>query len=90
MIWYDPALVDDAQVAELTSYVQSQVASGISGRFKFLLTPWGGSEDLGAAVAVTSWRHLLKLDTFDMDAIRSFADENYLRGAPEPNGGPAP
>ncbi len=53
VIWYDPALVDDAQVAELTSYVQSQVASGISGRFKFLLTPWGGSEDLGAAVAVT-------------------------------------
>ena len=90
VIWYDPALVDDAQVAELTSYVQSQVASGISGRFKFLLTPWGGSEDLGAAVAVTSWRRLLKLDTLDMDAIRSFADENYLRGAPEPNGGPAP
>ena len=90
VIWYDPDALDDAQVAELTSYVEGQVSSGISGRYKFILTPWGGSADLGAAVAVTAWRHLLKLDTFDMDAIRSFADSNYLRYAPEPNGGPGP
>jgi hypothetical protein len=90
VIWYDPAILTDAQVAELTSYVEGQVSSGISGRYKFILTPWGGTEDLGAAVAVTAWRHLLKLDVFDMDAIRSFADDNYLRFAPEPNGGPGP
>ena len=46
VIWYDPALLDDAQVAELTSYVQGQVASGISGRYKFILTP---------GVATWSW-----------------------------------
>lgn len=90
VIWYDPDALDDAQVAELTDFVEGQVASGLSGRFKFILTPWGGSEDLGAAVAVTAWRHLLKLDAFDMDAIRAFADANYLRHAPEPNGGPGP
>ncbi|HEX7196242.1 MAG TPA: DUF3105 domain-containing protein [Candidatus Limnocylindria bacterium] len=90
VIWYDPDALDDAQVAELSSYVESQVSSGISGRYKFILTPWGGSEELGAAVAVTAWRHLLKLDAFDLDAIRGFADENYLRHAPEPNGGPGP
>jgi hypothetical protein len=90
VIWYDPDALDDAQVAELTSYVEGQVSSGISGRYKFILTPWGGNVDLGAAVAVTAWRHLLKLATFDMDAIRAFADANYLRHAPEPNGGPGP
>jgi hypothetical protein len=90
VIWYDPDRLDDAQVAELTDFVEGQVASGLSGRFKFILTPWGGTEDLGAAVAVTAWRHLLKLDEFDMDAIRAFADANYLRYAPEPNGGPGP
>ncbi|MEO6578606.1 MAG: DUF3105 domain-containing protein [Candidatus Limnocylindria bacterium] len=90
VIWYDPDLLDDAQVQELNSYVLGQVASGISGRFKFIVSPWGGDEPLGAAVAVTAWRHLLKLDAFDMDAIRAFADTNYLRFAPEPNGGPAP
>jgi Protein of unknown function (DUF3105) len=90
VIWYDPDLLDDAQVAELTSYVEGQVASGLSGRFKFILSPWGGTEELGAAVAVTAWRHLLKLDTFDMSAIREFADENYQVHAPEPGGGPGP
>ena len=90
VIWYDPDSLDDAEVAELTSYVEGQVSSGISGRYKFILTPWGGNVDLGAAVAVTAWRHLLKLEAFDMDAIRAFADANYLRYAPEPNGGPGP
>ena len=90
VIWYDPAALDDAQVSELTSYVESQVASGIGGRFKFIASPWGASEPLDAAVAVTAWRHLLKLDAFDMSAIRTFADANYLRYAPEPNGGPGP
>ncbi|MEO7295976.1 MAG: DUF3105 domain-containing protein [Candidatus Limnocylindria bacterium] len=90
VIWYDPATLDDAQVSELTSYVEGQVASGISGRFKFILTPWGGTEGLGAAVAVTAWRHLLKLEEFSMETIRAFADENYLKFAPEPNGGPGP
>jgi hypothetical protein len=90
VIWYDPDALTEAQVAELTSYVEGQVSSGISGRYKFILTPWGGNVELGAAVAVTAWRQLLKLDTFDMDAIRAFADEHYLRHAPEPNGGPGP
>jgi len=90
VIWYDPDALDDAQVSELTSYVEGQVASGISGRFKFIVSPWGGSEPLGGQIAVTAWRHILTLDAFDMSAIRAFADANYLRNAPEPNGGPGP
>jgi hypothetical protein len=85
VIWYDPDALDDAQVAELTSYVEGQVASGTSGRYKFIVSPWGGSEDLPGPVAVTAWRHILTLDRFDMAAIRAFADANYLRWAPEPN-----
>ncbi len=90
VIWYDAEALDAAQVTELTSYVEGQVASGISGRFKFIASPWAGSEPLGGAVAVTSWRHILTLDAFDMSAIRAFADANYLRDVPEPNGGPGP
>ena len=90
VIWYDPETLDEAEVAELTSYVETQNASGISGRFKFILTPWGGTQELGGAVAVTAWRNILTLEAFDMEAIRAFADENYLRHAPEPNGGPGP
>ena len=89
VIWYDPDALDTDQVAELTSYVEGQVASGISGRFKFILSPWSG-EDFGGVIAVTAWRHLLVLEAFDMSAVRAFADANYLRHAPEPNGGPAP
>jgi hypothetical protein len=90
VIWYDADALTDEQVAELTSYVEGQIATGLGGRFKFILSPWGGNEDLGGVVAVTAWRHLLVLEAFDMDAIRGFADANYLRFAPEPNGGPAP
>ena len=90
VIWYDAEALDAAQVTELTSYVEGQVASGISGRFKFIVSPWGGSEPLGGSAAVTSWRHILTLDAFDMSAIRAFADANYLRDVPEPNGGPGP
>ena len=88
VIWYDADALTDTQVDELTSYVDGQVATGLGGRFKFILSPWGGEEDLGGAVAVTAWRHLLVLDAFDMDAVREFADINYLVHAPEPNGGP--
>ena len=90
VIWYDPEELDDAQVSELTSYVEGQVASGISGRFKFIASPWGGAEDLGSPAVVTAWRHILPVDEFSMDTIRAFADENYLKFAPEPNGGPGP
>jgi hypothetical protein len=90
VIWYDPEALDDAEVAELDAYVEGQVSSGLSGRFKFISSPWGGDEELGGAVALTAWRHLLTLEVFDMDAIRAFADANYLRYAPEPNGGPGP
>ena len=90
VIWYDPDSLTTEQISELDSYVESQVSTGLGGRYKFIVSPWGGREPLGSPVVVTAWRHLLAPDEFDMDAIRGFADANYLRYAPEPNGGPAP
>jgi hypothetical protein len=90
VIWYDPEAVDDAAVDEMASYVEGQVATGIGGRFKFILSPWGGQDPLPAPVVATAWRHTLELEEADLDTIRAFADANYLRHAPEPNGGPGP
>lgn len=89
VIWYDPARVDGSGVAKLADYVNEQVAAGISGRFKFILSPWGGSDPLPSAVVATAWRYLLELDTPDTGAITEFARAHYGK-SPEPNGGPGP
>ena len=89
VIWYDPERLDADGIDALTSYVNAQTATGISGRYKFILSPWGGSEPLPAPVVATAWRHLLELETADTDAIDEFARARYGR-SPEPNGGPAP
>ena len=89
VIWYDPEAVDADALAELERYVNSQVASGLSGRFKFILTPWGGDDPLPAAIVVTAWRWSLELEEADTGAIDAFAREHYGE-APEPNGGPGP
>ncbi|MEO6295190.1 MAG: DUF3105 domain-containing protein [Candidatus Limnocylindria bacterium] len=89
IIWYDPAALDATAVDSVSQYVATQTASGSSGRFKFILSPWGGEEPLGAPIVVTAWRYLLQLDAADTDAIDAFAREHY-GASPEPNGGPGP
>jgi hypothetical protein len=89
VIWYDPEALEADQIDALTSYVTTQVASGVSGRYKFILTPWAGGEPLPAAVVATAWRYSLELEEADTDAIDAFARARYGR-SPEPNGGPAP
>jgi hypothetical protein len=89
VIWYDPDALDAAQVDELSRYVTTQVSSGISGRFKFILSPWGGEEELPAPIVATAWRHLLELEAVDTGALDAFTRERYGI-APEPNGGPGP
>jgi hypothetical protein len=85
VIWYEPDKLTDAQVAELSSYVNSQITGN---RFKVILSPWDGA-DFGHPIAVTAWRWLLYQDEVNLDAIRGFTDEHYQR-SPEPNGGPGP
>jgi hypothetical protein len=89
VIWYDPERVDTDGVNELTSYVNRQVSAGISGRFKFILSPWAGEGELPAPIAVTAWRQLLELDEVNTGALDNFSREHY-GVAPEPNGGPGP
>jgi hypothetical protein len=89
VIWYDPEQVDAEGVAELEQFVRTQNASGVSGRYKFIVSPWGGEEPLPSPVVATSWRWLLELEEADTAAIDEFAREHYGL-APEPNGGPGP
>lgn len=89
IVWYDPDRVDADEMSDLTSYVDTQLSAGISGRYKFILSPWGGVDELRTPIAVTAWLRLLELDEVDTDAIDDFARQNYGR-SPEPNGGPAP
>lgn len=88
VIWYQPDQLDEQQLSELADYVRTQASSGISGRFKFILSPWSG-EDFGHPIAVTSWRNLLYLDSVDLGAIGDFVSAHYGQ-SPEPNGGPGP
>jgi hypothetical protein len=89
VIWYDPEAIDADAVDALASYVNTQTATGVSGRYKFILSPWGGADPLPAPVVAASWRWLLELETADTDTIDEFAREHY-GNAPEPNGGPPP
>lgn len=89
VIWYDSETVDADAVQALEDYVDAQVASGISGRFKFIVSPWAGTEPLPSPIVASAWRYLLELETADTDAIDAFARARYGR-SPEPNGGPGP
>jgi Protein of unknown function (DUF3105) len=89
VVWYDPERLDAEGIDALTSYVNAQVGSGVSGRYKFILSPWGGNDPLPAPVVATAWRYSLELETADTDAIGAFARARYGR-SPEPNGGPGP
>jgi Protein of unknown function (DUF3105) len=89
VIWYDPAVLDAESIDALTNYVNTQTASGVSGRYKFILSPWGGADPLPAPIVASTWRWLLELETGDTDRIDEFAREHY-GDAPEPNGGPGP
>jgi Protein of unknown function (DUF3105) len=89
VIWYDAEALDAAAIEALASYVNTQTASGISGRYKFILSPWGGDVPLPSPVVATAWRWLLELETADTAAIDEFARAHYGQ-SPEPNGGPGP
>jgi hypothetical protein len=89
VIWYDPEQLDQEAIDTLTQFVNAQTSSGLSGRFKFILSPWGGSDPLPAPIVVTAWRYLLELAEPDTAAIDEFARARYGR-SPEPNGGPGP
>jgi hypothetical protein len=89
VIWYDADAVDATGVDELASLVERQNAQGVGGRYKWILSPWGGADPLPAAVVATAWNWILELDEVDTAAIETFAGEHYGI-APEPNGGPGP
>lgn len=89
VIWYDPDALDAAQIDELSRYVTTQVSSGVSGRFKVILSPWGGEDALPSPIVATAWRWVLQMDEVDTGMLDAFMRDRYAR-SPEPNGGPGP
>ena len=89
VIWYDPSEVDAEGIDALSQYVTRQTQTGVSGRYKFILSPWGGEDPLPSPIVVTSWRWALEMVAIDTAAIDAFAGEHYGI-APEPGGGPGP
>ncbi len=90
VIWYDPEALTAESIDALTAYVQNQNASGVSGRYKFILSPWGGSEPLAGPGRGDG----LAMDPRARDG-RHRRDRRVRAGelprhAPEPNGGPGP
>ena len=89
VIWYDADALEAEGIDALSQYVTRQTQSGVSGRYKFILSPWGGEDPLPSPIVVTAWRWALEMEEVDTAAIDAFAGEHYGI-APEPNGGPGP
>jgi len=89
VIWYDPEALEAGQVDELTRYVATQNSSGVGGRYKVILSPWGGEDELPSPIVATAWRWILEMDGFDSGTLDAFMREHYAM-SPEPNGGPGP
>ena len=87
VIWYDPERVDAAGVATLSDFVQSQVSSGISGRFKFILSPWAGLTLSPRPLWPQPGAICSSLDTTDTSAINDFA-RRTTRSCRSPTAGP--
>ena len=83
VIWYQPAQLDSASLAQLTQWANQQLRGA---QFKVILSPWAGA-DFGHPIAVTAWNYLLYQDALDVGQISSFVQAHYQR-SPEPNGGP--
>ena len=89
VIWYDPTRSTDAEVDELASYVEGQVATGIGGRFKFILVPVGrqrGSRRRGGRHRLAPPPEARRVRHGRHPRLRRW--ELPASGAPEPNGGP--
>lgn len=68
-VFYKPDLPKD-QLARLEDFVRSY-------RVKVILAPRSANDSL---VALTSWNHILKLNEFDEEKIKSFIKTNRNRG----------
>lgn len=68
-VFYKPDLPKD-QIARLEDFVRPH-------RVKVILAPRAANETL---IALTSWNHILKLNEFDEEKIKSFIQTNRNRG----------
>jgi Protein of unknown function (DUF3105) len=82
VISYDPELIQGNDLEQLR--IQVRDLSQINPRI--ILTP---REKFGAAIALTAWTYLQKLDTYDPEVVKAFYDAHIARG-PECQKGQCP
>lgn len=80
IIWYNCGVLDDAGCAELISEIKALMAEESD---KVIAFPW---HDMDEPVVVTSWGQMLRMETFDGEAVLNFIQINRSHPrAPEPN-----
>ncbi len=79
IFWYNCSALDKTTCADLKGQINS-VMNEFNG-FKVIAYPW---DSIDVPVAMTSWRRMLKLETFDAAQARAFYKTN-LNNAPESN-----
>lgn len=82
IISYDPAQVQEAELQQIRE--QARELSEINPRV--VVTP---RTEMDAAIALTAWGYLQKLESYDPDAVRTFYDAHIGRG-PECRSGQCP
>jgi hypothetical protein len=79
IIWYNCDLLDESACSELKSQIKAIMDE--LGGVKLIAYPW---PSLDVPLALTSWGHLQKFETFDAAGAKDFYHANLNR-APEPN-----
>ncbi|GAC1362840.1 MAG: hypothetical protein NVSMB42_22510 [Herpetosiphon sp.] len=76
IVWYDPAKVDAATITKLGTVVRSLQSTN----FRVILTARAKGIEGGKPLAVSSWGHVLLLDTYDEAQIRGFFQAHIGKG----------
>jgi hypothetical protein len=80
IIWYNCGVLDDAGCTELKSEIRALVAEESN---KVIAFPWN---NMAETVVLTSWGQILRMETFDREAVLNFIQVNRSHPrAPEPN-----
>lgn len=79
IIYYEPGALSGSAKQDLKDYANTYTGTWSS----VIVVPYG-RDNPASTYALTAWRHILRLETYDEDVVRSFIAE-YLGRGPENN-----
>ena len=79
IFWYNCSLLDEADCQTLTGQIKHVMQA--EDNYKVIAYPW---EETDTPLVLTSWGRLMRLDTFDEEAVLDFIHRNRNK-APEPH-----